>query len=135
MFMSVFDNVREEIEKEEAKEEIKEEVDKEPEEKPVERQVQVAEGDDILKRKIGEVVGVNTEETLKYGRDLELILEWAKKQPHDNSEDIIRAVERLINRVGTPYGENKIKRASRYAYLSMEGLKISKELEELSNDK
>ena len=83
----------------------------------------------VLKERVKDMLGV--EQASKYSRDLELIVEYGKAIGYQSNEDLIANIRELINRVGS--GADKVKTASRYAYLYLEQRSINKEMERLKN--
>lgn len=111
--------------KEEVKEEVKTEVKEEKENKPLANPK--IDSDYILKKRIEGMLGV--ENTSKYILDVERLLEYGKTLGYKNSEDIIYNVRELLEQTGSPFGDDKVKKASRMAYLVLEKQNINKEIE------
>lgn len=114
------------------KEEVKEKIEEQPEQsKPV--SPPKVEDDLILKNKILGALGVDSNS--KYALDVDRLLEYGKSKGYKNSEDIILNVRELLSEVGSPSqsGEDRIKRASRMAYLYLEQQDMNREMERLKN--
>lgn len=119
---------------EEAQEEVKEDV---VEDIDITEDKQISflqSSDEYVTNQIAKELGVKSEETTKYDRDLQLLLEYAKIRGAKTLTDALWEIRQLQNRVGkSPYGSD-IKKLSRYAYLFKEQSEIEKELGRYGNN-
>lgn len=107
---------------------------KEPEQKPVGSPTMgFSSGEDIDTLSAAQVLGLESEtERRKYGDDLKHLIEWAKQEGYENPSELKWIIRSLMSKLGTPaMGEPIITRASRYAYLQLQGKKIQQEQESL----
>lgn len=67
----------------------------------------------------------------KYSNEIKTLYNWVKTQTDDLSPENIKWIVRELQlKLGTPpFGEDRVKFLSRFAYLDMEGKKIDKEKE------
>jgi len=84
--------------------------------------------DEVIKSEIGKELGVKTDETTKYDRDLTLLMEYAVNKGAKNLNDALWEIRQLQNRVGKEAIGDSIKKFSRYAYLYNESKAIEREI-------
>lgn len=86
--------------------------------------------DELNQREIGRVLGVeNDGDFNKYQPNLKTLLDYAKTQTTDHSPENLKWIVRSLNaKLGSPpFGEDRVKFITRYAYLLTEEKRIANE--------
>jgi hypothetical protein len=79
---------------------------------------------------VAQVLNLDEREREQYNEEIHTLIAWAKTQnKYDNPMELKWIIRELMTKLGTPnMNEKWITKASRYAYLNMEGRKIQQEL-------
>lgn len=102
----------------------------EPKEIPSPNDVGGSQPDEINQKEIGRVLGLENESDFnKYQPNLKTLLDYAKTQTTDHSPENLKWIIRSLNaKLGSPpFGEDRVKFITRYAYLLSEEKRISNE--------
>lgn len=82
---------------------------------------------------IGQVLNIGSDEISEGREKIDSIVRWAKTQSEDHSfQNLKWIVKQLEMKLGTPdFGESRLTKVSRFAFLDMEGKRIEMEKEQL----
>lgn len=89
--------------------------------------------DNLTRDAVAEILGLkNFGEIKRYQDHIKRLIDWAQVKGAKDRTDVLWAIEKLADRVGSPkIGNNWAQHLSQYAYLEMERLKIDQQLEEM----
>ena len=78
-----------------------------------------------------QVLGIKADDMAENKAKMDTIVKWAKAQTEDHSLTNLKwVIKNLEMKLGTPnFGETRVTKVARYAYLDMEGKRIEKEKE------
>lgn len=102
----------------------------EPKEIPSPNDVGGSQPDEINQKEIGRVLGLENESDFnKYQPNLKTLVDYAKSQTTDHSSENLKWIVRSLNaKLGSPpFGEDRVKFITRYAYLLSEEKRIDAE--------
>lgn len=106
------------------KEEVK------PQEVSTEEPIEVVKDSEFIVQNVASMFDLSPNEISKYEGKLDTLIRYAMTQTEDKSPEGIKwALRSLQNKVGTPpLGESWVNYLSKYAWISLENQKLSKEL-------
>lgn len=77
---------------------------------------------------VGQILDMDFKEISKDGKKIDTLLDWAKQEAGDDMMKVKWVIKNLEAKLGSPnFGESRLTKLHRYAYLDMEGKRMEAE--------